>query len=139
MTLQLQARAGTPGPDTWIRHQRIQFSSKGIEGIGALYEGATLVSGTPYAGLVTCAGASRGRVRFKANVGGELKLEFVRPFNGRNYEVDVYASGNPDPVTVVADTETLLTTSDIAGEASCLVTFTPSDDGAVTLFDWMAL
>lgn len=135
----LQSRAGTPSPQSWITHERItSASSKDIPNVASLYEGATCVDTVPMSALVKCAGASRGRARFKASVGGELKLEFVRP-QANNFTVTPYESGNPAPVAVTADVETLVSTSEIYGEASVLITFTPNGAGAVTLIDWMAL
>lgn len=134
-----QARAGTPSPQNWIIHERlVNADSKAIQNVASLYEGATCVDSVPMSALVKCAGASRGRVRFKANVGGDLKLEFVRP-QANNYAVTAYESGNPAPVAVTADVETLISTAEIYGEASVLITFTPNGAGAVTLIDWMAL
>lgn len=134
-----QARAGTPSPQNWIIHERlVNAESKKIPNVASLYEGATCANGVALSALVKCAGASRGRVRFKASAAGSLKLEFVRP-PANNFAVDVYAAGNPAAVAIVANTENLLSTPDIYGEASCLITFTPTGAGTVTFVDWMAL
>lgn len=134
-----QSRAGTPSPQNWIIHETIsRASSKDIPNVASLYEGAACVNGVPMSALLKCAGASRARARFKASAAGTLKLEFVRP-PVDNFTVTPYAAGNPTPVAIVANTENLLSTPDVAGEASCLVTFTPTGAGVVTLFDWMAL
>ncbi|WP_291165338.1 hypothetical protein [Gemmatimonas sp. UBA7669] len=130
-------RAGTPGPDRWIRHESIDTAGKKVENVAALYAGASCTNGVPLSALVVCAGASRGRVRFKSTAAGTLKLEFVRPLNSPS--VVPYGAGNPTPVAVTANVETLLTTPDIAGEASALITFTPSGAGTVNFVDWMAL
>lgn len=124
-----QNYAGTPGPDRWIHHESLGLAK------GGLYEGAPLTSGTPAESVVVCAGASRGRVRFKASAAGTLALLFVRP----NAGVVPYESGQPATVSVTANVETLLTTEDIAGEARALIRFTPSGNGTVTLCDWSAL
>lgn len=132
-----QARAGTPGPDRWIRHTSLEGDHRKVENVAALGAGEKCAEGVAMSALVVCAGASRGRCRFKATVAGELKLEFLRPLNSNT--VIPYEAGNPAPVTVVANTETLLSTSDLAGEASALITFTPTGAGVVTFCDWMAL
>lgn len=132
-----QGRAGTPGPDRWIRHEAIGTEAKKVDNVPALHAGATCVNGVKMAALVVCAGASRGRVRFKATCAGSLALVFVHPDNAQA-PVE-YAAGNPTPVAVTANAETLLTTPDIAGEAQCLITFTPSGAGTINFVHWMAL
>jgi hypothetical protein len=124
-----QGFAGVPGPDRWIHHEQITSAK------GTLYEGATVVSGTPVEAVVVCAGASRGRVRFKSSAAGTLALLFLRP----NAGVVPYEAGQPSTVSVTANTETLLTTDAIAGEARALIRFTPSGNGTVSTCDWMAL
>lgn len=121
--------AGVPGPDRWIHHEAVPAAK------GTCYEGANLVSGTPVESAVVCAGASRGRVRFKATAAGTLALLFIRP----NAGIVPYAAGQPATVSVTADVETLLTTEDIAGESRAIIRFTPSGNGTVSLCDWMAL
>jgi hypothetical protein len=132
-----QARAGTPGPDRWIRHEAITTDSKKVDNVPALHAGASCANGVTMAALVVCAGASRGRVRFRATCAGTLALVFVHPDNLAS-PVE-YAAGNPATVAVTANVETLLTTPDIAGEASALIKFTPSGAGAINFVHWMAL
>lgn len=132
-----QSRAGTPSPDRWIRHEAIGTNEKAIDNTPGLFAGASCANGVRMASLVVCAGASRGRVRFKSTVGGTLGLIFVHPDN--QLQPVEYAAGNPATVTVTANTETLLTTPDIAGEASALIVFTPSGSGTVNFVHWMAL
>jgi hypothetical protein len=130
-------RPGTPSPDRWIVHESLVDDNKKIEGVGGLHAGATCANTVPLASLVTCAGASRGRVRFRATVGGQLELVFCRPGGGSAPEL--YAAGNPAPVTVTANVETLLSTDAISGEALALIRFTPSGAGTINFCDWMAL
>lgn len=132
-----QGRAGTPGPDRWIRHESIGADTKKVDNVPGLYAGAPCTNGVPMAALVVCAGASRGRVRFKATCAGSLALVFVHPDN--SLAPVEYVAGNPTPVSVTANVETLLTTPDIAGEAQCLIKFTPSGNGTINFVHWMAL
>lgn len=133
-----QNAAGTPSPDNWIVHQEVTVS-KAVAGLSPLHSGVAVTNGNAVSALVRCAGASRGRVRFKSTGAGSLKLEFVRPGGSQRSGVTVYGAGNPDAVAVTGGTETLLTTDAIAGEAMALITFTPSANGTVTFCDWMAL
>lgn len=138
MPIPKQQRAGTPSPDRWIVHERVTTDAKGIEGRDTLRAGAVCVNAEPLSALMTCAGASRVRGRLLSTADGELKIEFVRPLVN-SHAIETYAAGNPTPVAVTGDRETLITSADLAGEALALVTFTPSEAGAITFFDWMAL
>lgn len=131
------SRVGTPSPNRWIVHESIVDDAKKINSLAGLHAGASVVNGTAVASLVTCAGASRGRVRFRATCAGTLELLFCRP--GPVAEPELYAAGNPASVAVTANTETLLSTGDIAGESTALIRFTPSANGTINFVDWMAL
>lgn len=136
MSTATQGRAGTPGPDRWIRHEIIG-AGKAIQNYAALYAGATVTNGVEHAALVLCAGASRGRLRFKATCAGSLEIRFVRPNNSQL--IETYTAGNPTPVSVSANVETYIETTSISGEAQALVVFTPSAGGTVSICDWGAL
>lgn len=133
-----QSSAGTPSPNRWIQHERIDTDAKSIPNIGILKEGAVCANGVPLCAMFTIAGASRARVRFKADVGGELKLQYCRP-RVRPWDAIPYTFGQPTPVTIVANTENAISTTDINGESMALVTFTPTGAGLVTFCDLMAL
>lgn len=123
---------GTPSPNEWIRARAVEGSGDGTR---TLFLGATFDSTAERSARFACAGCSRARARFKASVGGSLVIHFVSPDGETRY-----GAGSVTAVTVTADTETLISTDAIYGEAWLDVAFTPSSgSGAVTLFDFMAL
>lgn len=123
---------GTPSPNEWIRARPVVGNGDGSRD---LFLGATFTTTAEKFARFACAGASRARARFKASVNGSLVIHFVSPDGETRY-----AAGSVTAVTVTANTETLIDTDAIYGEAWLDVAFTPaSGSGAVTLFDFMAL
>lgn len=113
-------------------HRRIGNAKAG----DTLYAGAALANGVPAAAVVQLAGTARFRIRIAATAAGTLSLAFVRPDETDHFDdTDVYTTGNPPNVAVVANTEAKMDVAEHYGEAFAVVTFTPAADGAVDYVD----
>ena len=127
----------TPQPE-YRRHQTVAT--------GQFAPGATITLGGSIRTIIPIASAGRFRFRFKCSVAGSLTGKFLRPSieDGKtaSFEEDeagdyasaeVGATGHPDAVVVVADTEALLEVTDLCGESYILVTFTEEGSAAGTV------
>lgn len=95
---------------------------------GELKPGATLTDTEAATCNLALAGLQWFRIHFESTADGELKVEFYRS-GGTD---TVLGAGNPIAVAVTGGTPVKLDVNPHFGEHAAKVTFTPTEDGAVT-------